>query len=285
MDEPVRFAACSPTCHASKATGAKSRQGLATADDFRFVRAFWEVDPRRIARALRRRAKGSGGAPSPRAASTARTGPTFTWSSTGRVKASASETSTGAVVRNPRYYFRSGLTWPLRTNSGFGSRILPAGCVFADKGPAIIERRAAVAPRVAQQPGSPHADRCHRGSADEDKTRRIAQLRGRTHSEPAVAGALGIDDALKLLATSPLLAARDCDSTRQPSVRRRTVRRQSPIREAVRASMPTVAAKRLRRSRSTRRWIERHRCRDPTTGSRRRFDASGPVLDELSTRT
>ncbi len=30
--------------------GAEVRQGLATGDDFRFVRAFWEVDPRRIAR-------------------------------------------------------------------------------------------------------------------------------------------------------------------------------------------------------------------------------------------
>jgi len=38
------------------------------------------------------------------------------------------------------YYFRGGLTWPRRTQRGFNSRILPQGCVFADKGPAIFPR-------------------------------------------------------------------------------------------------------------------------------------------------
>ena len=31
-------------------SAAEARQGLATGDDFRFVRTFWEVDPMRIAR-------------------------------------------------------------------------------------------------------------------------------------------------------------------------------------------------------------------------------------------
>lgn len=35
------------------------------------------------------------------------------------------------------YYFRPGLTWPRRTN-GLSFRALPAGCIFADKGPAAF---------------------------------------------------------------------------------------------------------------------------------------------------
>lgn len=34
-------------------------------------------------------------------------------------------------------YFRPGLTWPRRTN-GLSFRVLPYGCIFADKGPAVI---------------------------------------------------------------------------------------------------------------------------------------------------
>lgn len=40
-------------------------------------------------------------------------------------------------MRNPRHYFRLGLTWPLRTN-GLSFRALPAGCVFSHKGPAVF---------------------------------------------------------------------------------------------------------------------------------------------------
>lgn len=36
------------------------------------------------------------------------------------------------------YYFRPGLTWPRRTQGGLSLRVMPHGCVFADKGPAIF---------------------------------------------------------------------------------------------------------------------------------------------------
>ena len=39
-----------------------------------------------------------------------------------------------------QHFFRPGLTWPRRTQSGLGVRVMPAGCVFADKGPAIFVR-------------------------------------------------------------------------------------------------------------------------------------------------
>lgn len=37
------------------------------------------------------------------------------------------------------HFFKPGLTWPRRTQGGFNPRVLPADCVFADKGPAIVE--------------------------------------------------------------------------------------------------------------------------------------------------
>ncbi len=40
-------------------------------------------------------------------------------------------------IRSTEYYFRPGLTWPRRTN-GLSFRVMPAGCIFADKGPAAF---------------------------------------------------------------------------------------------------------------------------------------------------
>jgi hypothetical protein len=40
-------------------------------------------------------------------------------------------------IRSTEHYFRPGITWPRRTN-GLSFRIMPEGCIFADKGPAIF---------------------------------------------------------------------------------------------------------------------------------------------------
>ncbi|MBN0056159.1 type II restriction endonuclease subunit M, partial [Pseudomonas aeruginosa] len=42
------------------------------------------------------------------------------------------------VAKNPQYYLRPGLTWPRRTQGGLSMRAMPAGCIFADKGPAAF---------------------------------------------------------------------------------------------------------------------------------------------------
>ena len=79
LDEPI----CPPTLHAtyrSSKERAEDASGLQTGDDFRFVRAFWEVDPRRIARSREETKQGGDGVRSQREASTARSGRTFTWS-------------------------------------------------------------------------------------------------------------------------------------------------------------------------------------------------------------
>ncbi|MBP7650403.1 MAG: hypothetical protein KA744_11200, partial [Phenylobacterium sp.] len=47
----------------------------------------------------------------------------------------------GRLIEKPEsldYFFRPGLTWPRRTQSGLALRAMPAGCIFADKGPAAF---------------------------------------------------------------------------------------------------------------------------------------------------
>ena len=119
-------------------TAGEVRQGLATGADFRFVRAFWEVNPSSIARSRKETMSGKrwvpfakGGDYSPY------------WADIHLVldygnDGYALREYKGSRVQNTKYYFRPGLTWPRRTRSGFGIRVLPAGIVFGDKGPAVI---------------------------------------------------------------------------------------------------------------------------------------------------
>ena len=102
-----------------------ARQGLATADDFRFVRDWWEV----LSNHWFSLAKG--GAYSPYYADVHLV---VSWSNDGDELAAFA----GSVVRNSDYYFRPGLTWPRRTSSGISLRALPANCIFADKGPVVF---------------------------------------------------------------------------------------------------------------------------------------------------
>ena len=111
--------------------GISARQGLATADDFRFVRATWETAKNETGDRWIAFAKGGSFSPF------------FSdlhlvvdWLDNGRYLA----TFSGSVIRNPEYYFRPGLTWPRRTN-GLSFRVLPNGCIFADKGPAIFAEK------------------------------------------------------------------------------------------------------------------------------------------------
>jgi hypothetical protein len=47
-------------------------------------------------------------------------------------------TDWSACLNGYEHYFRPGLTWPLRTTSGLGVRVLPSGCIFTHKGPAAF---------------------------------------------------------------------------------------------------------------------------------------------------
>jgi hypothetical protein len=43
--------------------------------------------------------------------------------------------------QNTQYFGRRGVTWPNRTTSPFGPRVLPQGCAFGHKGPAVFSRQ------------------------------------------------------------------------------------------------------------------------------------------------
>jgi len=104
--------------------GRTVRVGLQTSDDFRFLRNWWEVNCDEITPKWRPFAKG--GAFSPFYAD---------------VHLSINWMDDGAeliafplcVIRNPDYYFRSGITWPLRAHR-FSPQLMPAGCVFSVRG-------------------------------------------------------------------------------------------------------------------------------------------------------
>ena len=123
-----------------------ARQGTATADDFRFLRAWWEVQSKAI---CPRNAHPSthdgaycvleeyrwfpfakGGSYSPYYADIPLV---VDWKRDGENLRSFA----GSVIRNADYYFRPGLTWPLRTN-GLSFRALPAKSIYGHKGPAVF---------------------------------------------------------------------------------------------------------------------------------------------------
>ena len=114
--------------------GAIVRQGLASGDDFQFVRAFWEVNPAHIGHSIEETLTGRRWVPFAKGGEYS---PFWSdihllvdWKDAGKHLRSFS----GSVIRNPQFYFRAGLTWPRRTNSGLGMRVLPNGTVFSDKG-------------------------------------------------------------------------------------------------------------------------------------------------------
>ena len=113
-----------------------ARQGLASADNFRFLRLAWEVPPEFV-RASEPRDRdmtwvsfAKGGEYSPYFQDLHLV---VNWNGNGL------ELSTflGSVIRNPTFYFKEALTYSERTASGFSPRALPAGSIFDSKGPIV----------------------------------------------------------------------------------------------------------------------------------------------------
>ena len=118
--------------------GREVRVGLQTGDDFRFVRAFWEVDPSTVGRSRTETMFGKRWIPFAKGGEYA----PF-WADIHLVVEYERDGERlreyeGSVLRNPQFYFEAGITWPLRTASGFSPRVLPAGCAFSNKGPAVL---------------------------------------------------------------------------------------------------------------------------------------------------
>jgi hypothetical protein len=113
-----------------------TKQGLASADDFRFVRVWWETNGAEWIGFAK------GGAYSPFYADIYLL---VNWSGDGsQIKNNLNEK--GAVRSNvwmlrdtaANFFKRPGLTWPRRTTSGISVRAMPNGCIFGDKGPAVF---------------------------------------------------------------------------------------------------------------------------------------------------
>lgn len=109
---------------AFESQGRTAKQGLATADDFRFVRLWTEVGPEETRR--RWYAFTKGGRFSPYYADVHLV---VDWNHEGEMLCSFA----GSVIRNPEYYYRPGLSWPLR-GIRFSAQAVPAGCVFSVAG-------------------------------------------------------------------------------------------------------------------------------------------------------
>lgn len=118
----------------STETDRVARIGAGTNDDFRFLRLWFEVQADQEAWP----SLAKGGVYSLFYASLPLV---IEWRRRGaQLKASCIHNgdSPSRNIRSESEYFRPGLTWPLRTQSGFGIRAMPAGCIFGHKGPAAL---------------------------------------------------------------------------------------------------------------------------------------------------
>ena len=106
------------------------RQGLATADDFRFVRSWWEVATSSLWHPM---AKGG-----PTVSFYADIPLVLRWDNGGAEIRSFTKGGDrpASRVQNVDYYFRPGLTWPLRS-SRFSPQVLPAGVIISVRGSGI----------------------------------------------------------------------------------------------------------------------------------------------------
>jgi len=114
-----------------------ARQGLATWDDFRFVRIFWESLPQEIGRTKKWEFLAKGGAFSRYAPNVHLL---MKWNGDGKESRAINiaKNGTDAQARQASdYWHRRGLTYSIRSQKGFSARVLPEGCLFTGQGPLI----------------------------------------------------------------------------------------------------------------------------------------------------
>lgn len=120
------------------------RQGLATTDNNRFLRLWWEVNPDSLGQKWLPYVKGAG---AERWCSTPRH--VVNWMNDGaEIKESVQKAypylkgKTAWVVKNESFYFREGLSFSFVNTGRMAVRLLPAGCIFDVAGSAIFPSRA-----------------------------------------------------------------------------------------------------------------------------------------------
>jgi len=114
--------------------GRVARRGVNTNDDLRFLRLAWECKGSKWVPHVK------GGVWSPYYADPHML---LNWGLSGKGEELLAERVTTrvyktAIVPSRDLYFRPGLAWPRRTKSELSPRVMPAGCIFGDKGPAAI---------------------------------------------------------------------------------------------------------------------------------------------------
>lgn len=106
-----------------------AKQGLATADDFRFVRTAWETPNNKSIQTWYPFAKGGS-----YSVFFADIHLKLNW----REGGTELKTFGGSVIRNPNFYFRLGMTWTNSTTRELSVRALPLGCIFGHMGPSAF---------------------------------------------------------------------------------------------------------------------------------------------------
>lgn len=115
--------------------GRAVRVGLQTSDDFRFVRAVWEIDPSKRGSKWFPFAKGGGMSPFYTSIHLV-----VNWRDAGIEIRNFIDQKTGKLLSRPQnidFYFKGGLTWPLRA-SKFAPQPLPEGCIFSVRGYSVF---------------------------------------------------------------------------------------------------------------------------------------------------
>lgn len=117
---------------------ATARQGLCTFDDFRFVRLRWEVVPSQIGVNNTWEVLAKGGE---HAQYYSDLYLLVKWDTDGRELAEVNLLVNGQTAQARQaseYYRRAGATYSKRSAKGFSARALPANCIIATKGPAVL---------------------------------------------------------------------------------------------------------------------------------------------------
>jgi hypothetical protein len=114
---------------ALESQGRQAKVGLQTSDDFRFLRLWWEIPTKSMNRHWYLHAKGGAYAPFYADIYLAV-----------RSKDDFAEIRAfdKAYLRNMDFSFRPGVTWTHRTKANLSFRVLPKGCTFGGKGPAVF---------------------------------------------------------------------------------------------------------------------------------------------------
>lgn len=116
-------------------TGSSARVGLQTGDNYRFVRAAWEVQPGLIGRKWHWFAKGGEYEPYYDDIHLV-----VNWANDGREISNFAPDGDRLASRpqNLGFYGREGITYPDRTTSDFSPRVMPAGIIFSSTGFALF---------------------------------------------------------------------------------------------------------------------------------------------------